>query len=98
MLERLATTEMLIAVALATLIVPGVFLALVAFAANRLAGGHSISNTHSSLIALSGGISLGTLLLLGSDPVLAAPIIVVTALAVAGRWRARRRRQAGWLA
>lgn len=98
MFERLAGTDLLIAVALATFIVPAVFLVVVAVAASRRSSGQLVGSGLVSLVALTGGASLGTFLLFGSDPALAAPIALVGSLVVASRWRARRRAQAGWLA
>jgi hypothetical protein len=98
MLERFATTDQLIVVALATFIVPAAFLAIVAFAAWRRSHGERIGSRLASLVALSGGLSLGTLLLFGSDLLVGAPIVVVAAAVFVGRWRVRRRTQAGLIA
>lgn len=98
MFERFADTNLLVAVALATFVVPALFLALVAFAAYRRSRGAVPGERINSLVAFSGGLSLGTLLLFGSDLVLAAPIVLVAAMVIVGRWRARRRAQAGWVA
>jgi hypothetical protein len=98
MFERFAGTDLLLAVALATFAIPALFLLVVGAAAMRRSGDRPIGSGLAALVALTGGASLGTLLLFGSDPLLAAPIVIVGGLLVAGRWRARRRAQAGWLA
>jgi hypothetical protein len=98
MFERFASTDLLLAVALATFVVPALFLAVVAFAAYRRSRGREPGARIGALVAFSGGLSLGTLLLFGGDPVLAAPIVLVALVVVVGRWRARRRVQAGLVA
>jgi hypothetical protein len=95
MLERFATGELLIAVALATFLVPALFLAIVAVAAYRRSRGSPPGRLLNALVAFTGGLSLGTLLLFGGEPLLAAPIVVVAAAVVVGRWRALQRVQAG---
>ena len=98
MFEGLASTELLIVVALATLLVPFAFLGLLALAFTRRGASKPVGPRLENAVAVAGGLSIGTLLLIGSDPVLAAPLVLAGVVVIVGRWRARRRVQAGWLA
>jgi hypothetical protein len=95
-LERLADADLLIAIALATFIVPSVFLVVLATAAVCRQRGRQLGDTMLALLAFTGGLSLGTLLLFADDISLALPLLVAGGVVVLGRWRARRRVQAGW--
>ena len=95
--ERLAGTDLLLVVALATLVVPAIFLAVLAFAAFRRLGGRPTSPRLEKLVVFTGGLTVGTFLLFGSDLLLAVPFLVVLAGLTMRLWRARQRVHAGWL-
>lgn len=95
--ERLAGTDLLLVVALATFVVPAVFLAVLAFAAFRRMGGRPASARLEKLVVFTGGLTFGTFLLFGSDLLLAVPFLVVLTGLTMRLWRARHRVQAGWL-
>jgi hypothetical protein len=90
-------TDLLIVAAIATFAVPAVFLVLVGIAGVRRSRGAQLGRAWGTLLAFVGGLSLGTLLLFGSELVLAAPIVGAIAVLAFRSWRARRRAQAGWL-
>jgi hypothetical protein len=95
--ERFASTELLIAVAIGVFLVPAIFLATVAFAASRRMQGKDVSSRLAAELCLTGGASLGTMLLFAPDVTVAAPLVLVGGALAIGRWRARRTVQAGWL-
>src|SRR5829696_2470730 len=95
--ERLAGTDLLVAVALAVFIVPANFLALVAYAGSRRMAGREIGARLTAALCAAGGASVGTMLLFAPDVVIAAPLLLVLGAIAVGRWRARQRVQAGWL-
>jgi hypothetical protein len=95
--ERLAGTELLVAVALAVFIVPAVFLAAVAFAASRRIQGRAVGSRLTAAVCATGGASLGTMLLLAPDLAIAAPLLLVIGAVAFERWRARAFAQAGWV-
>ena len=97
MLDRYLDTDLLVAVALGALVVPGVFLALVALAASRRMGGRQIGATLAATLTFAGGASAGTLLLMAPDITIAAPLVIVVGAIAVSRFRARRRGQTGWL-
>ena len=94
--ERLAGTELLVAVALAVFIVSAVFLAIVAFAASRRMQGKDVGPRLIAAVCLTGGASLGTMLLFAPDLVIAAPLLLVLGAVAFTRWRAGAFAQAGW--
>lgn len=96
MIERLADADLLIAIALATFSVPGIFLAVLAIAAVRRQEGHQLGHSMLALLSFTGGLSLGTLHLFADDVSLSLPLLLAAGVVVVGRWRARRRLQAGW--
>jgi hypothetical protein len=89
--------DLLIVAAIATFAVPTVFLVLAVFAGVRRSHGAQLGPAWGALLAFVGGLSLGTLLLFGSELVLAAPILAAIAALALRSWRARHRAQAGWL-
>lgn len=95
--ERMASTELLIAVSLAVFIVPAIFLGTVAFAASRRMNARDIGPRLAAELSVTGAASLGTMLLMAPDLTVAAPLLLVLGAVVVGRWRARRLAQAGWL-
>ena len=97
MFERFASTDLLVAVAIAVFAVAGLFLVVVALAAARRVRGHAVGNRLGGLVGFVGGAALGTMLLFAPDVAIAGPLVLVAALAAASRWRAGRRAQAGWI-
>src|SRR5215203_4181227 len=95
--ERLAGTELLVSVGLAVFIIPAVFLAIVALAGSRRMQGREIGPRLAAELCVAGAASLATMLLFGPDATVAAPLVLVLGAITIGRWRARRRAQAGWL-
>jgi hypothetical protein len=89
--------DLLIVAAIAVFVVPGVFLVLVALAGIRRSRGGQLGPSWAPVLVFVGGLSLGTLLLFASELVLAAPILAAIGVLALRSWRARRRRQAGWL-
>ncbi|HEX5588944.1 MAG TPA: hypothetical protein VFX65_01475 [Candidatus Limnocylindrales bacterium] len=82
-------------VAVATLVVPIVFLAILAVAWWRRNRGLPIGPLD-GLLAAAGGGSLGTMVLMaGTDFLVGLPLYVVAGLVAVDRWRRRRRVQAG---
>ena len=96
MIERLAGADLLIVIALATFIVPGVFLGVLAIAAVRRQRGHQLGHLMLALLSFTGGLSLGTLHLFADQVSLSLPLLLAAGVVVVGRWRARRPVQAGW--
>ncbi|HJP88449.1 MAG TPA: hypothetical protein VJ850_05380 [Candidatus Limnocylindrales bacterium] len=97
MFERFASTDLLIAAAVAVFAVSAIFLVVAGIAGARRMRGHDVGNRLGGLIALVGGAALGTMLLFSPDVTVAAPLVLVAALTAASRWRAGRHRQAGWI-
>lgn len=95
--ERLADTDLLVAVALAVFGFSASFLALAALAAVRRFAGRAVG--HGLVAALCGtaGAAVGTMLLLAPDAAIAAPLVLVLGALVIGTYRAGRRVQSGWL-
>ena len=96
-LERVASTELLIAVAVAVFLLPASFLLLAAFGALRRSGGREISPRVVSALCVTGGASIGVLLVFAPDLAVAAPLLLLPAYLVLDRLRRGRRGQAGWL-
>lgn len=91
-------TSVVIAVAIATIVVPLIFLAVVIAAWWRRNRGASLGPRFEALLSVLGAGSLGTMALMtASSLVIGAPIYVVVVLAVLTSLRRRRRVQAGWL-
>src|SRR6185369_4009528 len=95
MFERFASTDLLVAAALAVPVASATFLVIVAFAALLRRRGREIGNGLGRVIGFTGGAALGALLLFSPSPTLAAPIVLASALSAASRWRAGRHAQAG---
>ncbi len=91
------STDLLIVAAIATFVVPGMFLVLLGIAGVRRSRGGQIGPSWGTVLAFVGGLSLGTLLLFGTDLAVAAPILVAIGILAFRSWRGRRRREAGWL-
>ena len=87
----------LVPVALASGFLPLAFLALFGAAMLRRSSGRPLGSGWAAVLSLTGGLCLGTFLLLAPDPLTAAPMIAIPAVLIASRWRSRRRAQAGWL-
>lgn len=64
-----------IAFAVATLIAPAIFLALLAVAGWRRSRGLSVGTRWSALVTLVGGVCLGLFLVLSGDPLVTWPIL-----------------------
>ena len=97
MFERFASTDLLVATAVAVFAVTALFLVVAGVAAGRRMRGHDVGNRLGGLVGLMGGAALGTMLLLSPGVTVAAPLVLVSGLTAANRWRAGRRAQAGWI-
>lgn len=97
MFERYATTDMLVGAAVSVFAAAALFLVVVGVAGLRRMRGHDVGNRLGSLVALFGGIAIGTMVLLSPDLTIAAPPLLVSVLTAASRWRAGRHAQAGWI-
>jgi hypothetical protein len=95
--ERLADTDLFVAVALGVFAFSASFLVLVAVAASRRFGGRAVGGTLAAALCGTAGASVGTMLLLAPDAVVAAPLVLVLGALVIGTFRAGRRVQSGWL-
>lgn len=95
--DRLAGADLLVAVAVVTLVIPAVFLVLALAAGVWRFSGRHVGSRWNAGLAFTGGLSIGTLLLFGGTPVLAAPLILVPGWMVRNLLRTGRRRLAGWL-
>jgi hypothetical protein len=87
--------SVLLDLAVATVVVPAVFLVVVLAAAIRRTRGEPIGARLAGALALTGSLSLGTFLLIGSDVVVDAPILIAAVLLLVGQWRSGRRVLAG---
>jgi hypothetical protein len=86
----------LVELAIATLVAPLVFVALVGIALVRRNRGIPPGPGTWAALSVATGLTLGILLAAATfDPVVAAPILVAGLAVVAGLWRRRRRRSAG---
>jgi len=91
-------TTLLVTVAIATLLLPIVFLIAVAYAAGRRRRGIPITPRLSAFLTVLGGMTIGVFLLTGADALLILlPILASGALLTWFLWRRRKRVQAGQL-
>jgi len=91
-------TSVLIAIAVLTLVVPVIFLIVLAIAAVRRNRDQPVGDRLTSSLALLGGVTLGLFALVGSTDLLTdLPILVAAALFVLREWRRGHRRRAGWI-
>ncbi len=90
-------TEVLVVVGLATLILPSAFVVAVALGWALRNRGAVLGSRFEAIVALLGGLSLGTFVLWSAGDLLIATALFSGTAAVAAvhRWRARERRQAG---
>ena len=88
---------LLVMIVVPLLAVPLGFLATLGVAVFRRRKGASIGPLLSSLLAVAGGASLGTMLPLFGNPVDAWPIVGAAGAVAIARWWAGHRVQAGWL-
>jgi hypothetical protein len=95
-IERMASSPLLIATAIASLALPVVFVGVVVAAGLRRRQDGQVGPALIGVVAVIGGLTLGTLLLFAPDLVIALPLLIVVGAIVVGRWRARRRVEAGW--
>jgi hypothetical protein len=86
-----------IAVAAAVLVAPVPFLASLAINAFFLSSRGRLGAVGSAVVSFTGGLMLGTFLLVDVDLLVRLPILLVLGAVVVGRWGARRPSQAGWL-
>jgi hypothetical protein len=86
------------AVAIAVLLAPLPFLAAVAVAAIVRSRRGSVGPLLGAIVAFTGGLAVGTFLLMAGDQLLLMlPVAAMPVFVAVNRWRARRRAQAGWL-
>lgn len=97
MFERFASTDLLIAEAIALFVAAALFVIVTGVAAALRMRGRDVGSRFGSLIGLLGGVALGTMLLFAPDLTVAAPLVLVSGLTAASRWRAGRHTQAGWI-
>ena len=90
-------TAVYIAISVAVLVAPVPFLAALTINAFILRSRGRLGSLGSALVAFTGGLMLGVFLLADIGILLQLPILLVLMAIVTGRWRARRRREAGWL-
>lgn len=86
-----------VAVSIAVLLAPVPFLVSVVLGAFYLSSRGHLGRLGAAVVSFTGGLMLGTFLLVGLDVVFRLPILLVVVALVIGRWRARRRWSAGWL-
>ena len=85
-----------IAVSIAVLLAPVPFLVAVVVGAFVLSSRGRLGRLGTAVVSFTGGLVLGTMLLVDADLLRLAPLLVLIAI-VTGRLRARRRWSAGWL-
>ena len=85
-----------VAVSVAVLLAPVPFLVAVVIGSFFLSSRGRLGLLGTAVVSFTGGLVLGTLLLVDVDLVRLAPLLVLVAIVI-GRWRARRRWSAGWL-
>jgi hypothetical protein len=85
-----------IAVSIAVLLAPVPFLVSVVVGAFILSSRGRLGRLGTAVVSFTGGLALGTMLLVDADLLRLAPLLVLVAILM-GRWRARRRWSAGWL-
>ena len=86
-----------VAVSIAVLVAPVPFLVSVVVGAFYLSSRGRLGALGSAIVSFTGGVMVGVFLLVGVDPVVRLPLVVLLLALAIGRWRARRRAQAGWL-
>jgi hypothetical protein len=86
-----------LAVSIAVLVAPVLFFVSVAAGAFYVTSRGSLGRLGSAIVSFTGGLTLGTFLLVGIGLVFRLPLLLVVVALVIGRWRARRRWSAGWL-
>jgi hypothetical protein len=86
-----------IVAAMAALLAPALFIAIVVLAVRRRGPMGTISPRLENAVAGSGGLVLGTMVPFGGDVTVLGPIAAVSVLLVVGLVRRGRLRQAGWL-
>lgn len=85
-----------VAVSVAVLLAPVPFLVSVVVGAFFQSSRGRLGQLGTAVVSFTGGLVLGTMLLVDAGLVRLAPLIILVAILV-GRWRARRRWSAGWL-
>ena len=96
--DALIDTEVWVAIAIVTLAMPLVFLAILVVAGLQRRARGTVGPAMSAALAVTGGLTLGTLASVGGgDLAVIAPMLVVGGALIIGLWRRRRRAQAGWL-
>jgi hypothetical protein len=90
---------LLVAIAIATFVVPAALLIAAGIAAMRIRRGSAPGSRLVTVVAFLAGASLGTLLLFGFDMEISVwlPLVLATMALAYGRLRVRRPVQAGWL-
>lgn len=87
----------LVPVALASFVVPIVFLAIFGAAMVRRSRKGPITPLWTALLSFTGGLSLGTFLLLSAEVLVALPFVGIALVLIRGRWQSQRRIEAGFL-
>jgi hypothetical protein len=86
-----------VVVAVATLVVPVVFVCLVLFLVLRRRHGREIGRREAALVAFVGGLALGLFAAMAGDVVIEIVFVAALAALARNRWRALRHVEAGWL-
>ena len=89
--------EVWIALAIATLVMPVVFLIVVGVAAQRRGRTGTVGPATAAAVALTGGLTLGTLITMSGDLTLLVPVLGAGVLIAYSLRRRGRKAQAGWL-
>ena len=95
--DGLLDIEAWIALAIATLVTPVVFLIVVGVAAQRRARTGTVAPATAAAVAFTGGLTLGTLVTMSGDLSLLVPVLGAGVLIAYSLRRRGRRSQAGWL-
>jgi hypothetical protein len=85
-----------IAVSVAVLLAPAPFVVAVIIGALIANARGGLGPTGSAVVSFTGGVMFGTFLLVEADLLVRLPIVLIEVAIVIARWRAGRRRQAGW--
>ena len=86
-----------IAVSIAVLVAPVPFFVSVVVGAFWVSSRGRLGQRGTAIVSFTGGLMLGTFLLVGIGVAVRLPLLLVVVALVIGRWRARRRGSAGWL-
>ena len=86
-----------LAVSIAVVLAPVPFLVSVAIGAFYLSSRGRLGQLGAAIVSFTGGLMLGTFLLVDIGVIVRLPVVLAIAALVVGRWRARRRWSAGWL-